>query len=215
MSLHDSNIRLESLLESVKKHLVDSTAIYASSTPIYTLFENVVLGMSDNVSMSARATTGVLTYLGMGFAISKGRDISKGLFGIDNSSSGRAQTFHDAAYLTGFTTVVSPFVYAVSGASLEENVAGTLTAMALAIPVGPIIGYAVEVFRDLTEIEESRRVPETIKRAPPTIKRCIAGALVAAFLGSAGLIYYVTPDKEISRVQEQRATESRTDDDER
>ncbi len=190
----------------VAKHLVDSTGIYFSSTPVYVLFENAIVGMSDDVSLNARLTSGALTYAGLGFAIAKGRELSQNLFHIDEDSSNTRKVVHDAGYLLTFTAVLTPAIYAYSGASLEDNITGTLIAMGLAIPIGPIIGYGIETYEDFTGLKHSKGLPTFLTQRSQSTKWSIALGGIAASVGLTALIYSLTPDNK----EEKRTTDITT-----
>jgi hypothetical protein len=193
------------------RHLVDSTALCVAGNPIWgalevTLFgtpDDVSLntGMSDDLSLHARYVATGLTYAGLGSIISGGRKISRKLFKITDESKERVQQFHDAAYLAAYAAVYCPILYTASAYAASEEpdineiAIGTGITMAVSFfPIGPIMGYAIDAFEDLTGIEDSERVPEFIRRQNPIAKKGLAALLTAASIGITAGIYALTPD---------------------
>ena len=187
--------KLKKLYSIGKTHLVDTTAVLASTNPIFALFENVFLGMSDDVSLNARLFASGISYLGMGSAISRGRDLSRKLFKIKDTTSEKIQTIHDAGCLMAFNAGVAPIMYTAAGATPQETLYGTLTAMGLSTVIGPVIGYSIDLGRDLTGIKESKRIPKNISNLSSKVKKGLAVFLTAGLIGLNGLVYKMTPDQ--------------------
>ncbi len=179
----------------LKTHFVDTTAGYFVTNPIFALFENYVYGFSDKASLYARIAAGMLAYLGVGSLMTRGRDLSRHLFKIKDISSEKIQFLHDTVYSIIFTGVVSPFVYIVSGANDKEILKGTLTATGLSLINGYIVGYAVDLFRDLFDIHNSKRIPIYINNLSSKSKKSLAVILVVGSIAVNGTIYKLTPEK--------------------
>ncbi len=180
-------------------HIVDSTAILAESTPVFAAFETGIAGMSDEVSMNARMFAAGLVYLGMGSAFAKGRDLSRKLFKITDKTKERIQSVHDAAYSGAFTLAISPLLYAASGARDPKEIAiGTAVAVGFGLVNGSPVGYAVDLFRDLTGLKDCERpsYPYLLKRQNSKTKRGLAALLTAGTIALTAGIYAITPDKQ-------------------
>lgn len=183
-----------------KYHIVDGTALLASSNPIYSAFEVGLAGMSNAISINARSFATGLTYLGMGTVFSKGRDFSRKAFHITDKTSEMIQSAHDIAYTAAFNLAVAPPIYLASGSrDLKEIAIGTGTAMAFSLVSGPLMGYAVDTFRDLTGLKKCERktYPKFIRKQKPLIKKTLAGLLTAGSIALMAGIYSLTPNEEI------------------
>jgi len=182
-----------------KLHLVDSTALLAESAPIFTAFEVGIAGMSDQVSMNTRWITAGTSYLGLASIFSRGRDISRKIFKINDKTREELQHIHDVLYTVGFNLVLSPPLYYAAGArDLEEIAWGTGSAMLFGGASGSLAGYAVDTFRDLTGMKECNRpsYPNFLKRQSSRVKKTIAAGLVATSIAAVAGIYSLTSDEE-------------------
>ena len=181
----------------LKYHVVDGTALLAASNPVYSAFEVGLAGMSDDVSIKARSFATLLTFLGMGTAFSRGRDVSRKLFHITDKTNEAIQYTHDTIYTAAFNLAVAPPIYLASGSrDLKEIAIGTGIAMAFSAVNGPLMGYAVDVFRDLTGLRKSERksYPKFIRKQKPTMKKTLAALLTAGSVAAMVGIYALTPN---------------------
>ncbi len=187
-------------VDNLKYHVVDSTALLAESTPIFAAFETGLAGMSDEISMNARLFAAGLTYLGgMGYAYAKGRDLSRKLFKIKDTTKEKIQSFHDAAYLGAFNLVAAPAIYLIVGARDPKEIAiGTASAIALGVVNGAPMGYAVDLFRDLTGLKECERpsYPNILKKQKSRTKKGLAALLTAGAIALTAGVYALTPNAE-------------------
>ena len=182
--------------DGLKSHIVDSTAILASTNPLFAGLETMLLGMSDEVSLNARLLATGLTYGGFGFLISKGRDLYRKLMNVNENTKESTQKFHDALYMGLFQLGIAPAFYYVAGArDLNQIIGGTLTATAFGLSSGALVGYAIDSYRNLTGIKESPRIPETIKNKSSKFKLVLAAAITAASIVLNAGVYQLTPDK--------------------
>lgn len=140
------------LLDNLKYHAVDSTALLAASHPIFTAFEVGVADMTDAVSIKARLIASGLSYFaGMGWMFGKGRDLSRKFLKISDRSSEKSQSLHDALFTGTFNLLVAPPIYLASGVNdLKQLAIGTGTAITFGMVQGPWLGYAVGVGREPT-----------------------------------------------------------------
>lgn len=192
-------MKLKKLKENLKYHIIDSTAMLAESTPIFAAFETGLAGMSDEVSINAKLFAAGLTYLGgLGYVYAKGRDLSKKLFKIKDATKEKIQGLHDAVYSGAFNLIVVPAIYFVSEArNIEEIAIGTAGAVAIGLVNGAPMGYAVDLFRDLTGLKNCERpsYPKLLKRQNSKIKKSLAVLLTAGAIALTAGIYALTPDK--------------------
>ncbi|VVB77573.1 Uncharacterised protein [uncultured archaeon] len=176
-----------SLNNLLTKHIVDSTAMINVLNPVMAALEiSPIVGMSSDTSFNARKLGTLATYGGLGFLYSKGRGISKKLFGINESS----EKLHDTLYTAGFFLTCSPVFYLAAGSrDLKEIVIGTLVSVGVGFAFGGATGYTVDAFRDFTGIEESERLPSSIKKQNSKMKKGLVALVTAASIGAVSGIY--------------------------
>lgn len=184
-------------LENLKYHIVDSTAYLTASYPVYTAIDTMVAGIADDISINTRILGGVLTYGGLGWAIGKGRDLSKKMFKITDKTKERYQQIHDSLYLATINIPLGAGMYTLAGETDIKKIAiGTGLGVAFGLFMGPWIGYAVDSARDLIGLDECKRkfYPKSIQKLGPKIKKGLAVALTAASIGIMSLMYALSPN---------------------
>ncbi len=192
--------------EFLRNHIIDSTTMLTESTPIYAAYEKLLVGMSDDVSINARVYAAGLLYGGLGFALAKGRDLSRNMFKITDKTKEIIQISHDFAYLAAFNLVTSPLLYYASGSRDPLEIAwGSALAVGVGAANGIPLGYAVDLFRDLTGIKKSERVPTKIRNLGSKTKRGLATLALAGSIVLTAGIYAITPDKIENYQQKQKA----------
>lgn len=208
------------VVDNLKQHVVDSTALLAESTPVFAAFEVGIAGMSDATSMNARMLAAGIAYAGVGYLFGKGRDLSRKVFKITDQTKERTQHIHDVGYTAAFNLAISPPMYAISQTLAGEDIdltkiaIGTAAATAFGAVNGSPMGYAVDVFRDLSGVRECNRpsYPKFLKKQSAKVKKGILAGLIGASIGVAGLIYSMTPNTEPQTAyQEKPAIEQRVD----
>lgn len=190
-------MNLEKLVNNGKQYLSDCTAVAAVYTPAYALLEVGLAGMSHQQSLDARLVGLSSIYLGLGSAISLGRDYSQKLFHITEASPGKTRKIHDTLYLATIALVSNPIFYLAIGArDVKEIVVGTVAGAVLSAVIGAPMGYVIDWFRDLLAIEPAQHMPSFMKRCGSKTKKLIAAGLVAASVALTGAVYHFVPDKE-------------------
>ena len=189
----------------------DSTSLLTTTSPIYASFEVGIAGMSDEVSIKARLMAAGLSYFaGMGWAFGKTRDISRKYFKINDQTSEKTQAFHDSLLSGAFNLVVAPIIYYACGVSDPKQLAiGTATAIGFGIAQGPLLGYTVDVGRDLVGLHscERRTYPRLVRNQPPRFKKAIAVGLITASIALMSGIYSLTPNTKEIPTQPQQGLE--------
>ncbi|MBU0957994.1 MAG: L-alanine exporter AlaE [Nanoarchaeota archaeon] len=190
-------MKLRQVGEWMKYHVVDTTAMLTSSNPIFGASEVFVAGMSDEVSIDSRLTVAGIAYTVMGPAFARGRDLSRKIFKITQDTKEKVQVLHDILYTSAFNLAVSPIIYLSMGADIKQTIIGSLSAGALAVGIGPIMGYGVDAGRDLMGLRECERktYPDLIKRQRPSVKKGLAALLVGASIAAMAGIYALTPNR--------------------
>jgi len=176
------------------QHMIDTSSILVCSNPIMSFVENVVIGMPDEVSIKARCIASSVAFLGTGSLFSRGRDASRKAFNVGQASSERKQMLHDLCYQMGFTAF-NLALYRFCGAETHEMIEGAIFAIGISAVKGPIKGYAIDAFRDLAGIEESSRLPISIKSLSPKVKKGIIAAAIVASIATSYFIYRATPPR--------------------
>ncbi|KKR01798.1 MAG: hypothetical protein UT26_C0032G0007 [Microgenomates group bacterium GW2011_GWC1_39_12] len=182
--------------EAINNHLVDSTAILTESTPLFAAFETLAVGMSPEVSMNTRMIAAGSAYAGLGYIYGKGRDISRRLFRVTDKTSERYQHLHDSLYSGAFNLVLAPTIYFFAGEKDISKIAvGTACAIGLGSVNGGPIGYSIDLFRDLTGIKKSERIPKILRRQNSKVKKSLVALLVGGAIATTTGIYGLTADK--------------------
>ena len=194
LQLLNNLMELSDLLKGARQHVTDSSALFAVSTPVGAFFENVLTGMSDETSIKSRLIVGGLYLGGLGGILGHLRDRSRERFNITEQTKERYQQIHDMAYIAATAFVLNPLIYIGAGTrNVKEIAVATLLATGFSFFSGGVMGYAVDLFRDLTNYQSSLRVPEKVRNASPTLKKCLVGGILVASVGLASLVYSLTP----------------------
>ncbi len=184
--------------EGLKYHLVDTTALLTASNPIYSGTETLITRMSDGISINARLIASGIAYLGVGFVFARGRDLSKKLFKINDRTKELVQYSHDIAFTATMNLVFAPLIYLASGETdIKKITIGTGAVMAFSAITGGPMGYAVDVFRDLTGLKKCERksYPSLIKKQRSSVKKGLAALLVGTSIATMAGIYALTPNR--------------------
>jgi hypothetical protein len=182
----------EKVKNKLIKHVVDTTALNTTANPLLGALEVTLFQMTDDNSLDARLFATKMGYLGMGSVFSWGRDISRNYFNVVDESSEKTKKPHDAGYAIAFNSVFAPAMYWGEPDTAKFAV-GVGTVMALSSFLGMVGGYSIDVFRDLTGLWESQRVPDLIRHQKPNAKKGLAGFLAAASVALVAGIYGMTP----------------------
>ncbi|MBI4163512.1 MAG: hypothetical protein HY512_01500 [Candidatus Aenigmarchaeota archaeon] len=186
-------------LEGLRDNMVNSTAVLVCTHPIYAFLETGAFKMTHQVSINARYNVTMLMYGGLGLGLTYGRKLSRQFFNITDKTNEWTQFAHDALYTLAVSLPINPPFYLWSGETDVKKIAiGTVVNSCVSGVIGPMLGYFIDVYRDLVGIEKCERptYPKTIKSLRPTIKKSLAAGLVAASIGLTAGVYSLTPDKE-------------------
>ncbi len=188
-------MELTDVVRGARQHVTDSAGLFAVCTPLGAFLENVLAGMSDETSFKSRVMVGGLYLGGLGGILGYFRDRSRQLLHITGGTREGYQQIHDMAYMAAATAVVNPLIYMGAGARDAKEVAlATLLAVGTALAAGGIMGYSVDLFRDLTGYEPTNRIPKMIQERPSLMKKMMVAGILAASVGIAELIYAITPN---------------------
>ncbi len=177
---------------SLKKHLVEATALITVGNPAFTALE-MMCGMPHQTSINARIYGTGLIYLGLASLITKGRKYSLNYWNIDFERKKYLLDIHDALYSMSVSLATAPlFYWAMGGKNLKEIALGTSVSASLGLFLGMPSLYAVDAFNDFADIEPSNRLPEIIKNSSKKTKKTIMGIAALTSLGLTAAIYALT-----------------------
>jgi hypothetical protein len=193
-----------SLGEKFCDHVVSSTAQLAVATPVYAALETMCYAMSDSVSMDSRVNAAMATYCGVGFLVTKGRELYRNVFRVSQLASEKAQSIHDSLYLAAFSVPYSLVLYTVSGETDWFKIGlGTGIGAVSSFVVGPAMGYAMDAGADLMGLSECKR-PSYVKRLgqlSSRAKKGVAAVAVGTSLGLTALVYTCSNDSQTGELQ--------------
>jgi len=200
-----NRLHLNHLRRHLEYHLVDSTAISATSAPLAAAVETFAIGMAPEISVNARIIGTALAYAGLGTIISKGRDAWRKAFKINHDTSEKIQHVYDAAYSVAFNSVFCPLFYYASGSrDLKEIALATGVGMVMGVVTGGPTGYVIDTYRDLTGLRPSPRIHRSMKHRHPHIKKGLAALLTAGSIaltaGVYDMAYHIHPKKTIPSI---------------
>lgn len=176
--------------EGLRRHVVDSASIMSESNPIYAMAEVGLSGLPYEASLNSRIICTAMTFAGVGWAYGKGRDLWRKRFQITDRTRELVQTLHDGLYASAINIGLMPAIYLASGVTDPLEIAtGTTWAAGIGLLNGVPLGYAVDLGRDLTGVEESARIPRFIRERSPTVKKTLAAILAAGSVGLTSLVY--------------------------
>lgn len=175
--------------KEVKRHLVDSTAIATFVNPIYASLETIMAGMTDDVSLRSRLYNTAITYGFLG-SVTKIRDSSKKFFKITQESKEHQKALHDILFAGIFVVGIKPMTYFIAGETDWKKIAvatglSVVAGGALAYP----LGYFLDSYREVFNIEKTNRLPKYIKNKSDKIQKTLVGLMGAASVGGVALVY--------------------------
>ncbi|MEM4331354.1 MAG: L-alanine exporter AlaE, partial [Candidatus Anstonellales archaeon] len=147
----------------IKKYFIDNIAIVSEANPVFAFFEVFISNLSVKTSLNSRILGTFITFIGFGTIFSKGRDMWRKIFRVNQKTNEKIQAFHDFIYAGILNLVTMPPTYALSQymANEELDMKKILTASVIAAIVsglnGPFVGYAIDIYRDLSNIKECER----------------------------------------------------------
>lgn len=183
---------VETIKDRLKKHAVASTAIVSLCNLIFAVVETVGCGMGIGESGEAKIKGSALCFAGMGFLYDLFRDVSLKTFNIDKEDKKKIK-LHDRLYSIAYSAVTSPPIYYgfFEIRDPEKIAYATLASCGIALFSGHPMGYAIDGMRDLTGMEESKRLPRAIRELSPGRKKGLAAILVASSITATCLTFDV------------------------
>jgi hypothetical protein len=193
-----------SLGEKFCDHIVSSTAQLAVATPVYATLETMCYAMDDSVSMDSRVNAAMATYCGVGFLVSKGRNLYRKVVHVSQLASEKAQSIHDSVYLAGFSVPYSLVLYTVSGETDWQKIGLGMGIGALSsLVIGPAMGYAMDAGTDLVGLKECKRpsYANQFGNLTSRAKKGVAALAVCGSLGLTALAYACSNDSKTGELQ--------------
>lgn len=199
---------LDKIINATKNYFVDTTGSVLASIPIYATIETFVAGMNVEVSLESRIKIVTIRYCGLGMVYAKGRDLSRKIFKIEKESSETKKIIHDSVFTSAFNFPIATLFYLSSGASTGQALIASACNGLFGMISGPIMGYNIDVFRDLMGTRNSERTPSFIKNIGKSKKKLIAAGLILTSLLATAGVY--TLKNYVSRTSIQESTYART-----
>lgn len=184
-------MKLSKIKEFFKKHLLDSTSIALTSTPIYAYAEYRFGGFSVCKSLKARLLTIFLLYIGLGFLIAGLRKLSQAFFLPQERNRPKYIHFiHDSLFNILVVMILTPIVYSIVGETLAHFI-GIIPAI-IVIPIfsGALYGLSIDVFRVLV-FDESNRTAKNFVKLTILQKRALAVCFMLSALIITFLVYRI------------------------
>ena len=93
-------------------------------------------------------------------------DLSRRVFGITGETIERTQIIHDMIYIFALNLVITPIIYLAVGNSLKQAATSTLFVALMGLCLGPLMGYSVDVARDMTGLRQCQRstYPDLVRK---------------------------------------------------
>lgn len=183
--------------ESLKYHFIDTLGIIAFQTPFFVFLENFLSKIGDLNSIHARTYAILLSFLGLGRLISGGRDFSRKLFNITQTTNEKVQIFHDTIYLGIFNLLTAPIIYFIAGeTSFTKILSATLLTSVFALITGAPTGFFIDSFRDLSGLKKCERkiYPKKISALSKIAKIILLISIILFSLMITLCIYLLTPN---------------------
>ena len=193
---------IEWLKYNLKYHLVNSAAQVGVATPIMVAYETGVTGIPDEQSLYARLLGASLTFGGIGYLDARFRDFARKKLHVEDTTNEFIQGTVDIGSRIVFNLARFPSVYfAVGIRDLDTLIALTTFGVGYSFVSGYFSGYAMDLSRELTGIQESKRIPSYIRNHSPPIKKAIFAGLIASSILLTMGIYKITnnPSKAIEQ----------------
>ncbi|MEM4295956.1 MAG: hypothetical protein QXS91_04095, partial [Candidatus Anstonellales archaeon] len=79
----------------IKKYFIDNIAIVSEANPVFAFFEVFISNLSVKTSLNSRILGTFITFIGFGTIFSKGRDMWRKIFRVNQKTNEKIQAFHD------------------------------------------------------------------------------------------------------------------------
>ena len=190
------------LRNTLKNYIVDCLAIICETNVVFAFYEVFLNDLSVKTSLYFRFLGTLITISGVGYIFAKGRDklkeVGKKFFEkyvkIKEKWKKFADVFYDIFYGALFNFTVTPLIFTLSYSishkttpELSKIITFSLGATILTTVNNPMLGYTIDVFRDLANIKECER--SLYKHIKPKRKTLALFLLIASSFASLTAIY--------------------------
>ncbi len=185
----------------IRRHLSDATAANICLLPFSTLIETQFRGIQFFESAKARGTMVLASYMFLG-SMPKIRDLVGRKIGITDKSPEWIKGPFEAVF--NFTSATSCNIasYALTGELDKNKIMASLAIGGVNLLLGWPFFYSVDVTRELTGVQETRRTPRFIKEKSPKYKRRLLMGAVATMIAGMSLYYQFAPDRAYNKILE-------------
>jgi hypothetical protein len=187
------------LKSKLKEYLVDCLAIVCETNVVFGFYEVFLSNLSVKTSINLRIMGTLITFSGLGYLFSKGRDKLKDvtkkyvekIIKVKEKWKKIKDFAYDFLYSSLFNLTVTPFIFILSHhfsnkplPEISKLLTFSLGATILTAINGPILCHTIDVFRDLAGIKSDETFENNKKR-----KRLKLFLLTASSLTSLVAIY--------------------------
>ncbi|MDP4039219.1 MAG: hypothetical protein Q8P57_01405 [Candidatus Pacearchaeota archaeon] len=188
--------KLEQIIKhELQYHAVSSLAQLSLATPIFALYETTVANMTVEQSLSTRYWATAITFAGVGYLDEKVRNYVRKKLDITDQTEEKRQKKIDRRTKMVFNTVRAGVTYllGLKGRDPTKLLRGVGLGVIYGRLFGARSGYMMDLYKDLSGLTPSRRIPERIRNLKSRTKKLLMAGLIAASIGTTAGIYKIIP----------------------
>jgi len=176
-------------------HAVNSLAQLSLATPIFALYETTVANMTVEQSLNTRYWAAAITFAGVGYLDAKVRDYVRKKLKITDETEEKRQKKIDRRTKMVFNAARSGITYllGLKGRDPTKLLRGVGLGVIYGRLFGAQSGYMMDLYRDLSGLTPSKRIPEKIRNLKLGTKRLLMAGLIATSIGTTAGIYKTIP----------------------
>lgn len=197
-----------------KYGMVNSLAQLTLATPIFALYETTIANMSVEQSLNTRYWAAAITLAGVGTLDAVVRDYVRKKLSITDQTEEKRQKKVDRRTKMVFNTARSGLTYllGLKGRDPTKLLRGVGLGVAYGRLFGAQSGYMMDLYRDLSGLTKSKRIPQKIQNLNSKAKKALmAGMISASLLTTAGIYETIPPIREYLKEKYEQVTKPKTD----
>ncbi len=187
------------LKKELRYHVVNSLAQLTLASPIFALYEISVVNMSVYQSFSTRCWAAAITFAGVGYLDARVRDYVRKKLSITDQTEEKKQKKVDRRTKMVFNAARAGITYLLGLKGQEPT--KLLRGVGLGVVYGKLFGaksgYMMDLYKDLSGLTKSKRIPEKIQNLNSKTKKLLmAGIISTSIATTAGIYKTIPPAKE-------------------